>query len=1122
MEPAGGNDLRLVDPFGNIVFSHSLTSDAGRVTLNTPGKYTLLVEGAIQNTVDLGYTFNVLPVVDPAPQAIALGSGVSGNLAVSGERDVYTFNLASNSLLYFDSLTNSANFNWSLSGPAGNAVSGRLFTASDGLNNSNPVLKLVAGSYTLTVVGAGASTGAYSFRLSDLSAAPPLTTGTAVTGTLAGGNSTNLYQFTATAGQAYYFANQVTSGSGGGNDRLRLVDPYGNILFSQSLTADAGRFTLNSGGKYTLLVEGGIQNTADLGYTLTAFSNVDPAPQALTLGNAVSANLAVSTERDTYTFTLASDTLLYFDSLTNSNNFNWSLSGPAGSVVSGELFAQSDGLNNSNPVLKLVAGDYTLTVAASGTITGAYSFRLSDMAAANALTPGTPVNGTLVGGNSTGLYQFTGTAGQSYYFANQVTSGTGGGNDRLRLVDPFGNILFTQTLVTDAGRITLNSSGKYTILVEGNIQNTDNLAYTLNVPLIVDPAPQALTLGGTVTTSLGVPGEKDAYTFTLASNSLLYFDSLTNNANFNWSLSGPAGSAVSNETFTASDGASINNPVLNLVAGNYTLTVAGAGATTGAYSFRLSDMAAAPALTPGTPINGTLVNGISTDLYRFTATAGQSYYFASQVTSGNGGSTDRLRLVDPFGNLLFPSSQNPTTDAGRITLSNAGKYTVLVEGFIQNSGNLGYTLNVVPDLDPAPQALTLGNTVSKSLAASGEKDAYTFTLAASSLLYFDSLTNNANFNWSLTGPAGSAVSSRTFTTSDGTSNNNPVLNLVAGNYTLTVAGTGATTGAYSFRLLDLAAATSLAVNADVSGTLTGGNTTNMYMLNGTAGDAYTFSSVTTSGAGNNVWRLIDPFGNVLSSKSLSANLGTITLLASGNNTLLIEGQISNTSDVTYTIHDTFNGNTPPVFSGTALTLGNTVNGTLATVSQKDPYTFTLASNSLLYFDALTANSNLNWSLSGPAGTAISNLAFESSVGWADQWQSGAESRGGKLHAHCGRRIHDRRLQLPAVGSGCRAGAGTGNTGERHPGRGDLHRSLSIHCDGWANLLHFQSGHEWERRRQRSRATGRSVRKHFIVAGVGHRRRQDHVDKHGNVYRPGGRLHRQPWLPELHVECSARR
>lgn len=48
---------------------------------------------------------------------LTLGSLVNGELGTQGQQDVYTFSLAANSLLYFDSLTDSASFEWSLTGP---------------------------------------------------------------------------------------------------------------------------------------------------------------------------------------------------------------------------------------------------------------------------------------------------------------------------------------------------------------------------------------------------------------------------------------------------------------------------------------------------------------------------------------------------------------------------------------------------------------------------------------------------------------------------------------------------------------------------------------------------------------------------------------------------------------------------------------------------------------------------------------------------------------------------------------------------------------------------------------------------------------------------------------------
>src|SRR5262249_48413673 len=148
---ASGSSWRLVDPYGNAVTANTnLNASVGRITLNLTGTYTLLVEGAIGNTSNTGYTWNAIPVVDPAPELLTLGSVVSGNLNAPSELDRYTFTLSSNALLYFDSLTNNANFNWSLTGPTGQ--SGLVnFTGDQG---SGPI-KVVSGDYTLTVSASG-------------------------------------------------------------------------------------------------------------------------------------------------------------------------------------------------------------------------------------------------------------------------------------------------------------------------------------------------------------------------------------------------------------------------------------------------------------------------------------------------------------------------------------------------------------------------------------------------------------------------------------------------------------------------------------------------------------------------------------------------------------------------------------------------------------------------------------------------------------------------------------------------------------------------------------------------------------------------------------------------------
>src|SRR5262249_42892231 len=158
----------------------------------------------------------------------------------------------------------------------------------------------------------------------------------------------------------------------------------------------------------------------------------------------------------------------------------------------------------------------------------------------------------------------------------------------------------------------------------------------------------------------------------------------------------PRGTEVSGRSFSSSDGPGISSdPILNLVAGSYTLTVAGSGDHTGSYGFRLLDSSSATALTPGTPVTGTLSPGTSSNLYRFTANAGDRFYFDEQSSSGSG--NDRWRLIDPSGQQVWFSSLN--SDVGVQSLTAAGTYTLLVEGYIGNTSPVSYGFNVQPVQD---------------------------------------------------------------------------------------------------------------------------------------------------------------------------------------------------------------------------------------------------------------------------------------------------------------------------------------------------------------------------------------------------------------------------------------
>ena len=459
-----------------------------------------------------------------------------------------------------------------------------------------------------------------------------------------------------------------------------------------------------------------------------------------------------------------------------------------------------------------------------------------------------------------------------------------------RLISPFGNDVFL-SFFQDVDTLALPATGTYTLLVEGRVyEGGAPDTYTVNVQPMGNVPPKPFTgtpsrLGTTIAGDIGVENEQDAYIFTLAANANLYFDSLVNSNNLNWTLVGPDGTAANQRSFT-DQFTSLTE--LRLVAGDYQLAVAASSGVTSAYQFRLLDLASAATIVPGTPVTGALNPANMTDHFKFTAAAGDRFYFDQQASSGMPSSS--WRLLDLFGNELF---QTGFGDVDTLTLFNAGTYTLLVEGSRFDSGIGNYTFNVQPVAPVVEQALALGGTVNNTIALPGEHDAYTFTLAADANLYFDSLTDRFDLNWSLVGPAGTAVDQRSFSGSDQFADFTD-LRLVAGNYTLTIDGLTDAAGDYAFRLLDLATATVITPALPVMGNLVPANITNLYRFGAAAGQRLFFDQLMLDETIDDAsWRLIDPYGNEVFNSSFLDDPDRVTLPADGTYTLLVEGFVSN-------------------------------------------------------------------------------------------------------------------------------------------------------------------------------------------------------------------------------------
>jgi hypothetical protein len=218
------------------------------------------------------------------------------------------------------------------------------------------------------------------------------------------------------------------------------------------------------------------------------------------------------------------------------------------------------------------------------------------------------------------------------------------------------------------------------------------------VLMAADPATVAIN------SAISAPGEVDQYNFTLTSDVKVVFDSLTNNPDMNWSLSGPQGAVITGRSFSSSDSANLaGTPSIDLTAGDYTITVNANPGATGNYGFRLLELQNATAITPGTAVTDQLNPSNETNLYKFDATAGDHFFL--DVTGRSGGDVT-WQLLDPSGQQVFgPKAMNSASqDVDLPALTATGTYTLLVEGQVGavEPANYCFKALINPTLPAAP------------------------------------------------------------------------------------------------------------------------------------------------------------------------------------------------------------------------------------------------------------------------------------------------------------------------------------------------------------------------------------------------------------------------------------
>ena len=432
----------------------------------------------------------------------------------------------------------------------------------------------------------------------------------------------------------------------------------------------------------------------------------------------IGGSISAPGEVDVFTFELTEQTRLYFDSLSADPDMVWTLKNSAGDTLLSRSFSGADafGLGNANPLIGLAGGSYTLAVSNAAGQTGNYAFRLMDVDAVAShelvLDGGALLGRYLERGDLTQVYQFEATAGTQYVVGGPGDS-TIEGALFWRLFDPNGNQIWTgQASPSDIG--TFAQTGTYTLLVEGRVGRTDPTNYNVYV---FTPQDRyfGLTTGEHVQGFLDAPGQVNTYSFELTESSALFFDGQlsSNGPHFEWTLLDATTVLAAGNTRVDSGADGSGAPLIQLDAGNYTLRVQGQGDASGWYNFRLIDVLhdAAQTLTLDEPTFGFLAPGFTSALYRFDGLEGQTISVALTTYD-----PDWLfdpaswLLIDPQGNALVGGVSGTS---GSIELNDSGTWSVLVIGRQFNWPEVAFALTVgssaapdAPVFDLAPESDT--------------------------------------------------------------------------------------------------------------------------------------------------------------------------------------------------------------------------------------------------------------------------------------------------------------------------------------------------------------------------------------------------------------------------------
>ncbi len=721
-------------------------TQAGSASLNPityravqAGRHFLALHGGIQEDGTGGTIRFIVEdggTVPPAPfngPLIAFNQQIDGSPASASETNFYRFQLNERKLVGIDSLLNGAN-SWSLRDRFGVRHDRVRLRDSDNFNRPDlQLMRLEAGEYELAITGAA---DPFRFRLLDAAEATPLPPDAWVTDVHTPGNSTRMYWFDGVAQQPWTLQGDASTG----NQRratATLFRPSGTYLTWNYTDTFTDRFTLPETGRYVMVVSSPNDETGASTTNRFRWNTPQETVTDIALNTPFDLQFSAPGRRALFRLVLDQTREVMFDAIGRANQVQVTLDHQGTRLVSQTLSSLDIDGQASSTRLRLTPGEYQITFDASSESTPSLRAVVWDLQSARPIAFNTEITGTNAPTSMSTFYAFDVRAGDTYVLEGLGTTGYST-TVFADLILPVEGGVELANLNSYSSRFTAPRTGRATLLVSGTHTDTGtNGVHRFTLWRMADTT-QPLALNDIVSGELQQPLQLHTFTFRLLQPRVLLVDPLTN-GNVYARLNGPGGQ------FFDSLVRSIEGPgtpvLLNLRAGDYSLTFYGSGTERPGYRFRLRDITDAPTLTPGTITQATFDLPLGTFVRRLQGTVGQSFYH-DVVEYAGFPSGNYHRLLTSEGTSLLDAFANG--DGGTFNLPYTGDFFFVANAPAFNPATPPtYRFRMVPNPTPSPESL-LGNLSLADLIPEGVSATPDPVVTGSSLTVRWSTANRGN------------------------------------------------------------------------------------------------------------------------------------------------------------------------------------------------------------------------------------------------------------------------------------------------------------------------------------------------------------------------------------------